>query len=353
MKVLFFCYSHQRDYFLISHAECINNRGGEASFLVLDEGEKGSSRSRQSLITIPKDLMKLRSAVKSLTPDLVVSITPKAGFIASLYGVLAVSNLVHIHWFTGQVWCNFVGLKRWIYQTIDAFICSRSTHTFVDGFGQRDFLLNSGFKERKLIVNGQGSIGGVEDSFFSIFRDSKGTAPDNKLRIGIVGRICPDKGIRFILDNLSKSILDNVNAVLHFFGEFDNCPNDIICEFNERIDFGDFIFHGTVPEPDIYSNIDILLLASYREGFSNVILEAQAFGVPVLSRNIYAVTTSLVDTKSGFLFNDIKELIGYIEKLSNKSLRNEMGVYGKKFAEKNFKRSHVVNLICDAYENAL
>ena len=55
MKVLFFCYSHQRDYFLTSHAECIKNRGGEANFLILDEGEEGSSRSRQSLITIPSD----------------------------------------------------------------------------------------------------------------------------------------------------------------------------------------------------------------------------------------------------------------------------------------------------------
>ena len=96
-----------------------------------------------------------------------------------------------------------------------------------------------------------------------------------------------------------------------------------------------------------------MLLASYREGFSNVILEAQAFGVPVVSRNIYAVTTSLVNTKSGFLFNNFKELISCVDKLSNVSVRDDMGSYGRKFAEKNFKRSHVVNLICDAYEHSL
>jgi glycosyltransferase involved in cell wall biosynthesis len=353
MKVLFVCYSHQRDYFLTSHAECINNRGGEANFLILDEGEEGSSRSRKSLVTIPSHLIKLRGAAKALKPDMVISITPKAGLVVAIYGVLFGSNAAHIHWFTGQVWCNFIGFKRWIYKSIDTFICSRSSRTFVDGVGQRDFLLNCGFKERKLIVNGEGSIGGVEDSFFSTLGERKKNTEDSKLRIGVVGRICPDKGIQFILDNFSKSILDEKNAVLHFFGEFDNCPAELICRFNERVISGDFIFHGTIREPDIYANIDILLLASYREGFSNVILEAQAFGVPVLSRNIYAVTTSLVDTKSGFLFNDIKELIGYIEKLSSASVRDEMGAYGNQFAEKNFKRSHVVNLICDAYEDSL
>tara|TARA_B110001450_G_scaffold256385_1_gene286683 strand:+ start:20186 stop:21265 length:1080 start_codon:yes stop_codon:yes gene_type:complete len=353
MKALFFCYSHQKDYFLTSHAECIKNRGGEANFLILDEGEEGSSRSRQSLITIPSDLMKLRGAVKSLAPDMVISITSKAGLIVAIYSVLFVSTPAHIHWFTGQVWCNFVGLRHWVYRSIDAFTCSRSSLTFVDGFGQRDFLLNNGFKDKKLIVNGEGSIGGVEDSFFSTFGERKKNVQNSKLRIGVVGRICPDKGIGFILDNLSTSILDEKNVVLHFFGEFDNCPADIICKFNQRVISGDFIFHGSVHEPDIYSNIDVLLLASYREGFSNVILEAQAFGVPVLARNIYAVTTSLVNTKSGFLFSDIKELIFYIEKLSNDSVRDEMGAYGKQFAEKNFKRSHVVSLICDAYEDAL
>jgi len=353
MKVLFVCYSHQKDYFLTSHAECINNRGGEADFLILDDGEVGSSRSRKSVLTIPLHLMKLRKVAKSLRPDMMISITPKAGLVVAIYGVLFSWPAVHIHWFTGQVWCNFVGFKRWIYQSLDTFISWRSSHTFVDGVGQRDFLLNCGFKERKLIVNGEGSIGGVEDSFFSMLGQSKNNVGDSKLRIGVVGRICPDKGIQFILDNFSKSILDEKNAVLHFFGEFDNCPAELICRFNERVISGDFIFHGTVREPDIYANIDILLLASYREGFSNVILEAQAFGVPVLSRNIYAVTTSLVSTKSGFLFNNFKELISYVEKLSNVSVRDDMGSYGKQFAEKNFKRSHVVNLICDAYEDSL
>jgi glycosyltransferase involved in cell wall biosynthesis len=350
MRALFICYSHQRDYFLKSHSECINNRGGEANFLILDEREEGSSRSRKSLLTIPLDLIMLRGAVKSLAPDIVISITPKAGLIAAIYGVFFDSTAAHVHWFTGQVWCNFVGLKRWIFRSIDAFICLRSARSFVDGFGQRDFLLNCGFDKGKLIVNGKGSVGGVQDAFFEKIYEGKRNRHDNKLRIGVVGRICRDKGIQFILDNFSKSILDEHNAVLHFFGEFDNCSADVIREFNRRVKLGDFVFHGTVTESEIYPNIDILLLASYREGFSNVVLEAQAFGVPVLSRNIYAVTTSLVNTKSGFLFNDFRELVGYIEELSNVSVREAMGAYGRSFATKNFKRSYVVNLICNAYE---
>lgn len=353
MIVLFLCYTHQRDYFLAAHAEYINNHDGEAHFLILDEGDEGSSKARKSLVTIPFDLMKLRHAVRSVKPDIVISITPKAGLIAAIHGLLFNATTAHVHWFTGQVWCNFVGLKRWLYKSIDIFISLRSSQTFVDGLGQRDFLLSCGFNKEKLIVNGEGSISGVEDSFFSATRSRKNKIPKERLRIGVVGRICPDKGIQYILDNFSRSILDETGSVLHFFGEFDNCADEVISKFDERVKYGDFIFHGSMHETVIYSNIDILLLASYREGFSNVILEAQAFGVPVLSRNIYAVTTSFVNTKSGFLFDEVEELVGYIHILNDESVRETMGDYGKRFAEKNFKRSFVVKLICDAYRNVI
>ena len=50
--------------------------------------------------------------------DIIISITPKAGFLTSLVSRI-VPNTLHFHVYTGQVWANKVGFEKFLLKSID------------------------------------------------------------------------------------------------------------------------------------------------------------------------------------------------------------------------------------------
>lgn len=49
-----------------------------------------------------------------------------------------------------------------------------------------------------------------------------------------------------------------------------------------------------------YNIMDVLLFPTYREGFGNVSIEAQAVEVPVIVNNVTGAKDTLVDNFTGF-----------------------------------------------------
>ena len=49
-----------------------------------------------------------------------------------------------------------------------------------------------------------------------------------------------------------------------------------------------------------YNTMDVLLFPTYREGFGNVSIEAQAVEVPVIANNVTGAKDTLVDNFTGF-----------------------------------------------------
>lgn len=65
---------------------------------------------------------------------------------------------------------------------------------------------------------------------------------------------------------------------------------------------GIVIFHGFQKDPiPFYCNSDCVLLPSYHEGMSNVLLEAAAIGRPVISSDIPGCREAVLDKVSGYL----------------------------------------------------
>jgi len=71
---------------------------------------------------------------------------------------------------------------------------------------------------------------------------------------------------------------------------------------NRRIDFRgrvsrDEMIHAILPQTDIY------LLPTYAEAFGYAILEAMAYGIPVISTNIFAIPEMIEHEKTGYLID--------------------------------------------------
>ena len=91
--------------------------------------------------------------------------------------------------------------------------------------------------------------------------------------------------------------------------------------------------------PTIISNLDVSVLSSTNEGFSNVILESMAAGKPVVATNVGGSREMVADGVTGYLVppadsNSMAEAI--IDLLENPDKAMAMGNAGKKVTEEKF-----------------
>ena len=82
-------------------------------------------------------------------------------------------------------------------------------------------------------------------------------------------------------------------------------------------------------------NIDIFLFTSSSEGLPNSIIEAQAFGVPVVSSNVGGVSEIIINGKTGWLIDSEKPL-AYVSKIMQ-TIKNSENIF---FKENAIKYSH-------------
>ena len=75
--------------------------------------------------------------------------------------------------------------------------------------------------------------------------------------------------------------------------------------------------------PQIYNKSDLFLYPSTQEGLSNVVIEAMASGLPIISFNVSSFHECITHGKNGFLASNLKEMKSYLEMLiQDESLRN-------------------------------
>ena len=348
MNVLFICFNHQKTYFLNSHACKLEELGIRVEFLLLDESLIAASWLRRSPVGVLLHIAKILRSLFACKHRLVITITPTVGLSTLIaLKILMRSKITHVHWFTGQVWCNFTGIQRGIFRGIDKLL-SDNAKILVDGLAQKEFLISEGFKAARLTVLGHGSICGVDAQLLSVSRSPR-LLDARKIRIGVVGRINADKGVIYLMDALDYSWMSKHSCQFHFYGEIDGLSRSERDRFFDFVDNGFFYYHGTKPPLIIYQNIDILLLPSYREGFSNVVIEAQAAGIPVVCRNIYALKSTFIDKITGLSFSSVSELKGALESLLDSEVRDQFGAHGRLFAKQEFLRSVVVERITEFY----
>jgi glycosyltransferase involved in cell wall biosynthesis len=112
---------------------------------------------------------------------------------------------------------------------------------------------------------------------------------ENAQVIGVIGRLSPEKGQLLFLEAFRKIKARFSGLTALVIG--DGPEKDRLVRFcREHGIAGDVIFTGHVPNAgDYYPIMDLLVIPSYSEGLPNVLLEAMAAGVPVVSTEVGAV----------------------------------------------------------------
>lgn len=264
--------------------------------------------------------------------DVVHSVTPKAGLLSLLGGVIA-GVPVRVHTFTGQVWVTRQGIARRILKGVDMLMARLATHLLADSPSQRDFLIREGVAHPgRIRVLGEGAICGVDGNRFR--PDAQARA---RIRAGLgipsaapvflfLGRLNRDKGV-LELANAFAGLADAGGWLLVVGPDEAGMQPAMAAALGAAAARARFVGYTDRPE-DYMAASDVFCLPSHREGFGMVIVEAAAAGLPAVASRIYGITDAVVEGETGLLHapGDVDDLRRCLARLlADRAERERLG----------------------------
>ena len=314
-------------------------------------------------ISVLKDFVSLFRLIKVFLrerPDMVHSMTPKAGMLCMLAGWLT-RVPVRVHTFTGLVFPTSTGLKRRILMFTDWLTCACATHVIPEGEGVKADLLNNGITKKPLQVLGYGNIKGVDLSYYSRLRVSgERLKVKDEFIFLFVGRIVRDKGINELVKAFQHLHSHNPDTRLWLVGAYEDSLDPISNETRQIIADNDGIEAVGVKRGEdllaYYAAADCFVFPSYREGFPNTVLEAGAMDLPSIVTDINGSREIIIEGFNGVIVpprNEQALLEAMKEMLENVEKRKYMASNARKLIAQRFEASFVRACLYDFYRRIL
>ncbi|KAA2276692.1 MULTISPECIES: glycosyltransferase family 4 protein [unclassified Staphylococcus] len=315
-------------------------------------------------ISLKNDLKSLFNMIKLFRkerPYIVNSGTPKAGLIGTLAAFIT-RRPVRIYTVRGLRLETVTGLKYKILYAMEKLAMYCSTDIIAISDSLKDKIVELGLaKQKDIKVLGYGSSNGINiDNFrkdnVSVPNDIKEKISGNFV-IGFVGRIVKDKGIHEVIEAFKLVQKKHKNVKLMIVGPIEKDDSISEDEFKYLQNDQDIIMTGHVNDTVRYYNtMDVLLFPTYREGFGNVSIEAQAVEVPVIVNNVTGAKDTLVDNFTGFLvdkgnYQQIFDRIDYL--ITHPQQKEQLGINGRKNVEEKFRNEVIWEHLETIYKNKL
>jgi len=286
-----------------------------------------------------------RRLIKGIKPDIILSHTIKPNIYASILarnqGIPYLNNITGL----GSALQNnskLAGLLRFLYR----YALSDSSGIFFENEGNRRYFqqYNIGKEENYIVVSGAGVNLDEFSPKYKIETDESGSREKEIIFI-FIGRIMKDKGIEEFLGAAEYIKRSNPATRFQIVGFYDEQ------EYSDKIDslvkqnIIEFLGPSTDTRVEM-SQADCIVLPSYHEGMSNVLLEGAAMGLPLITTDIHGCKEAVDDGKNGFLckVKDTESLIDAMERFIALSAeeRRQMGLYGREKMVKEFDRKLVI-----------
>ena len=172
----------------------------------------------------------------------------------------------------------------------------------------------------------------------------------DQVRFLYLGRIMKEKGMDELFYAIRK-LYDNYGDKVHLdlVGFFEDEYKDSV---NQLVEDGIATFHGFQPDPrPYYAKTDCVVLPSYHEGMSNVLLEAAATGRCIITSDIPGCREAVLNGKSGFLCEAENKFSLYeaMEKvlLADDNFLDECGKIARDHVTNNFDKNLVIEKTID------
>lgn len=300
-----------------------------------------------------KDIVSLVKLVRVFAkekPDMVHSMTPKAGLLCMVAGWMT-GVPVRVHTFTGLVWPTAQGLSRRILMLTDKITCMCATHVVPEGEGVK-LDLQRCITKKEMKVLGYGNVRGIN---MDEWKRRVCRRDGLMLTFVFVGRIVRDKGVDELVAAFVKLNRIYSNTRLLLVGPYEEHLNPVQSGTKFLIDTCECI-EAVGAQKDVrpfYEQSDVLVFPSYREGFPNVVIEAGAMELPSIVTDINGSREIIEDGRNGLivpardeqaLFEAMKWMVEHDEE------RNAMAAHARPMIASRYEQGYVRGCLKNYYK---
>lgn len=304
-------------------------------------------------VKVLKYIFNLYRALKRIEPDvcLTFSIRPAiwGNYITRYLKIPTVTNITGV----GPLFTS-KNLAYRIARSIYRPALSKTKKVFFQNFDDMDLFIENNFVRKEIAERIPGS--GVDYLKFSPI-DSNGRAHDHFIFL-FIGRLIKDKGIFEFVEAARIIRKKYPNVQFNVIGPFwsQNLKSNTITQS----DLQNWIIEGIIDyqgeKKDVrkfIADADCVVLPSFREGTSNILLEGASMERPIITTNTTGCKEIVDDEITGFLCNvkDSLDLARQMEKMILLS-REERMIMGKKARQKIIKEFDK-KIVLDAYQKAI
>lgn len=343
----------------------VSSPGKELATIAEREGVSCIAVPMQRHISPLKDLVSLYRLVKAfrkVRPQMVHSITPKAGLL-SMMAAWICRVPVRLHTFTGLVFPTATGLKRRLLIFTDRLTCFCATHIVPEGEGVKNDLMRHRITGKPLKVLGHGNLRGIDLDHYSPTHPDVEDAAINLRQQGFfvfcfVGRLVGDKGIRELVAAYTRLCDENPNVKLFLVGrqepELDPLDQETLYLIENHP--GIRAFGAQADVRPFLAAADVFVFPSYREGFPNVVIEAGAMGLPCIVTDINGSREIIHEGENGTIIppRDADALYHAMHRLyTDRNARLDMAANARNMIASRFEQSYVRHCLKQYYSQIL
>jgi len=225
------------------------------------------------------------------------------------------ADLIHANWTVCGVMAGIVGRLRRkpVITTLRGSDMTRAEHSWLDriilGLAVRTsstvICVSEAMAERarrqfpRRAADIHACLNGVDEAFFGIVRTA---STGNELRVLAVGNLIRLKGFDVLIEAVARArCRDQVRVSIVGDGSEEQA---LLALAAARGVSACFEFAGRLPVADMpgrFADADVFVLSSHSEGRPNVVVEALASGLPVISTNLEGVRGMVMDGDTGWL----------------------------------------------------
>jgi glycosyltransferase involved in cell wall biosynthesis len=283
----------------------------------------------------PRTLWRLSKLIRSWRPDILHAHDYKTNALAAVLGKWhGVKSMTTLHGYVS------LSTKLNLYYRIDRWAVRRLDHVVVVS---DDLYRNIGQwgvpQSRCSLVENAIDVDGCTRTLPREEAKRKLGIDPSRLVIGAVGRLAEEKGYMHLIAAVQRLLAEGAKIDLVIAGEgphrgqLESQIAQLQCGQHVHL-LGHQSGVGA-----IYQAMDVFALSSLREAFPNVVLEAQAYEVPVVATKIAAVPRMIEDEENGLLVDadQTDPLHAALARLvADEVLRNRLAAAGRKTVEEKF-----------------
>jgi glycosyltransferase involved in cell wall biosynthesis len=295
-------------------------------------------------------------------PEIVHAHTPKGGLLGMM-AATAARVPVRVYHMRGLPLVTATGAKRAVLAATERVSCGLASTTLSVSPSLRRRALDLGLASEdriRVVLGGSGNGVDAQRRFRPSLERARGRAkraelgiPESAEVIGFVGRLVREKGVVELASAWARLREARPDVHLVLVGPTepeDPVPPEVLraLEADPRVHLLGF----TEDTPALYEAFDLVALPTYREGFPNVLLEAAAMELPVVSTEVDGCVDAVVPGVTGELVpaRDADALRRAIEGyLGDPERRRAHGVAARARVETRFEQQRLWEAIESLY----